>query len=423
MFCSYLGSKSVGSDSLAPLACTKSVASLLPDEILLKIFSHLTTEELGKSVIPVCNRWRDVGYDPVLWQHVVLHRDELDRRESVLTLLRRCPSLQSLTIEKSASASPPDVSDIISVVSQICPQLSKLRASHRPTLSTSLLTQLVDNCPDLRIVDLSHFIDPNISINPLFLSPLTFLKKLEYLDIGHTRFISGSLLVHQIAQNCKSLEKLNIAGYLMEDSTYRILTMKIAARIKSLAISPSINTKTFSFITHCVALEDLFLKVGYHATTCEQQLSSLRSLRNLRVLRLQFVDHKHDREISQLFREPSFASLETIELSGYHDDISDHLLNLISSTMPNLKNLTLNSLIRVTDIGLSRVLQQCRKLERLVLIDMDSIAGICVEKQTRFLSSLKYLQITCCPRFTSLFANQLRMKKALKNLSITWESC
>ena len=48
----------------------------LPDEILLKIFSHFGPEALAFSICEVCQRWKDVAEDVALWKSLSYHCGE-----------------------------------------------------------------------------------------------------------------------------------------------------------------------------------------------------------------------------------------------------------------------------------------------------------------------------------------------------------
>ncbi|KAF2366181.1 F-box domain [Trinorchestia longiramus] len=412
-----------GKNLETPQLASMGVISAFPDELLLKIFQYLNTEQLGTSVLPVCRRWRDVGRDPILWKEIILKRDETNCRKSVVSLIRTCPELRVLRITESSNSSPPDVCDIVKAVATHCPRILELSFPHRPAVCKSTLQLLAANCPDLETIDFSNFISSAVVVDPNFLLPLVKLKKLNRLNVGHTRFFFGDAFLRELAENYSSVEHLDVAGYLFQDDTYRYLLSKIAGRIKSLAISPSILTKGFRFIVQCRGLEELHLKVGFHATSCEQQLSCLQSLTNLRSLRLQFVDLSHHAGLCQLFREPAFAKLEVVELTGYHDNVSDCFMNLMSITMPFLRELTLSSLVLVTDAGLGRVLQRCHHLKKLTLVDMDGLRGTAFDKHCRVLQSLHTLHILRCPRITSQVINELKMKKFFKDVNIIWQPC
>ena len=43
--------------------------SIIPDSLLLEIFSYLDIRALGRSV-QVCTRWKRVAYDEILWQGI-----------------------------------------------------------------------------------------------------------------------------------------------------------------------------------------------------------------------------------------------------------------------------------------------------------------------------------------------------------------
>jgi hypothetical protein len=49
-------------------ACEPRTLNDLPEEILLKIFSHLGPEDLCLVIAKVCEKWNDLAKDVVLWK-------------------------------------------------------------------------------------------------------------------------------------------------------------------------------------------------------------------------------------------------------------------------------------------------------------------------------------------------------------------
>lgn len=341
----------------------------------------------------------------------------------MLATLHHSPLLRTLTIAENSLPDAPAMDDIISSVANNCPLLMELTAPHRPVVDSAVILQLETKCPLIEHINLQNFITKETVVDPLFLLPLMKLPKLRSLLVGHRRFFQGDTIVREIAERCRNVVKLDIRGFLIHDDTYRHLLSKMKRNLLSLAFSPSIWNKAFRFIIECSPLEELRLRIGYHATTCEQQLSCIRALKNLKVLKIQFVDLDHNTELSQLFREPTFANLEKIEITGYHDDVCDDFLNLVGFTMPCLKELTLRSLVLVTDVGLGKLMIRCHSLTSLRLVEMDSLTGSHLEKHARNLPHLENIEVIRCPRISSLVINQLRMKKKLKNVHIIWVPC
>jgi len=50
------------------IAREPSTLNELPDEILLKIFSHFVPEDLALIICKVCQRWKDIAEDVALWK-------------------------------------------------------------------------------------------------------------------------------------------------------------------------------------------------------------------------------------------------------------------------------------------------------------------------------------------------------------------
>jgi hypothetical protein len=66
----------------------------LPDEILLKIFSYLSTDDLVLSARNVCTRWRAVSEDDEMWFSLTYCPNTNDSREQIIFMLENMPALR-----------------------------------------------------------------------------------------------------------------------------------------------------------------------------------------------------------------------------------------------------------------------------------------------------------------------------------------
>jgi hypothetical protein len=73
------------------MACEPRTLNDLPDEILLKILSHLGPEDLSFNVTRVCKRWNRLAKDKILWKkhsYICYHSSDISRIAQV-----RCTAL------------------------------------------------------------------------------------------------------------------------------------------------------------------------------------------------------------------------------------------------------------------------------------------------------------------------------------------
>jgi hypothetical protein len=67
---------------------------VLPNEILLKIFSYLSMRDISLSVRNVCTRWRAVSEDDEIWKVQVYTPDDSTPEEEIVCMLKYMPALR-----------------------------------------------------------------------------------------------------------------------------------------------------------------------------------------------------------------------------------------------------------------------------------------------------------------------------------------
>ena len=82
----------------------------LPRELLLYIFRFLSHSQL-KTVLKVCNQWKEVGEDPILWKNfkLVVTGIEINIMPAILSL-KRFQCLQNLEVNGYSEKEKPELS-------------------------------------------------------------------------------------------------------------------------------------------------------------------------------------------------------------------------------------------------------------------------------------------------------------------------
>ena len=117
----------------------------LPRELLLHIFRFLSHSQL-KSVLRVCNQWREVGEDPILWKNfkLVVTGIEINIMPAILGIKRfRC--LQNLEVNGYSEKEKPELSGttlstiLASPVSQLTVKNCNLSQLSKENISSLVL--------------------------------------------------------------------------------------------------------------------------------------------------------------------------------------------------------------------------------------------------------------------------------------------
>lgn len=130
----------------------------LPDTLILKIFSFLSSNELCVSA-RVCRRWYFLVWEPQLWTSVTLSggRIQVDRGLKTLfrLLCRDSPTL-CLTVERIHLNGCTKLSDKgLSTVALKCPELKVLELRGCAGVTSRGVTDIVSRCHSLERLDLT----------------------------------------------------------------------------------------------------------------------------------------------------------------------------------------------------------------------------------------------------------------------------
>ena len=181
----------------------------LPDDILLKIFLHFDIEDLMR-MSRVCQQWRRVSLDPILWQGIDLSSCFYARirDRSVICLVSRVTSSAITHIDLSG----PGCSRITNVslfhIARQCHKLRKLYINNRNRITSTGIEMIARCCPYMEVLGMSKC---PLILNKGLGSVLRRSKLLRELDISGCLWVTDAVLV-EIGQICRCLMYLSIEG-------------------------------------------------------------------------------------------------------------------------------------------------------------------------------------------------------------------
>lgn len=195
----------------------------LPIELVLKIFSYFSADELCRNIAPVCHRWRRYAHDPVLWQRVklTLEAEIFGHDDSLRMLFSRATMLKHLT-----------------VVIRSCGRLtldclSCIFSSRDPALLTGLklicfesvdllcLKSIVQLFSSLNSLSIS-----GCALNEDIIEAIGQLSNVNALDISHCTHITEDGII-ALVKGIRSLHSLNIDGIILITDRYKMAFLNI----------------------------------------------------------------------------------------------------------------------------------------------------------------------------------------------------
>ncbi|KAH8692787.1 putative ubiquitin ligase complex F-box protein GRR1 [Talaromyces proteolyticus] len=361
----------------------------LPPEILISIFSKLSSPVDMLNCILVCQKWAAncVG---ILW-----HRPSCNRFEnlrSVVTSVGKQDSYfpySDLIKRLNLSALTDKVSDGTVLPFTHCKRIERL------TLT---------NCSKLTDKGVSDLVEGN--------------RHLQALDVSELRSLTDHTLF-TVAKNCPRLQGLNITSCSkISDESLVVVSesCKHLKRLKLNGVTQVTDRSILSFAENCPSI----LEIDLHA--CRQVRSPsvtalLSTLRNLRELRLPYCTEIDSSAFLKLPRQPLFESLRILDLTAC-ENVGDDAVERIIDSAHRLRNLVLAKCKYITDRA---VLAICKLGKNLHYVHLGHCANITDEAVTQLVKScnrIRYIDLACCNNLTDRSVQQLATLPKLKRIGL-----
>ncbi|KAK2719325.1 F-box/LRR-repeat protein 7-like isoform X1 [Artemia franciscana] len=360
----------------------------LPDDVVLKIFSNMSSTQLC-NMARVNRRFYALAWEPQLWTRINLSGEQLNADKALKTLTRilgRASPPFCPTIEKVALNGCSRLTDRgLHVLARRCPELKHLEIKGSALVTNSGIFELVSKCLNLVHLDVtgcsqitcidgapSHSNLPSTSrglglhSDPShYPRPQLFLQ-IQYLDLTDCLGLQDAgLLV--VVRNCTQLQCLylrrcvhitdagikNVVSYcqgLREFSVSDCLQITDRGLFELAKLGPSLR---YLSIAKCDQVTDAGLK--HIARHCYK----------LRYLNMRGCETVTDSSLEALAR--SCSRLRALDIGKC--DITDAGLRHLAENCPNLKKLSVKSCELVSDTGVQAIAYYCRGLQQLNIQD------------------------------------------------------
>jgi len=424
---------------------------LLPDEIVLYIFSSLNQYDLRNAAL-VCKRWFHVSRD-IFMKEIVIDIVEEDRQkdryrdrrgksriwglkmefERIKGILSRATMLKNLTIHNVSENISEHIMENVSTLLQVVAQssgskLEKLEMSFGDTIIFNLTEEctslLEKNCTNLK----SLIIESNYgSSYDDAISTLTNIKSLENirLSFGFSPSVLPKHIIN-IAENCSSLQKIDLHRIkLLNDDCVDTLIRLRKGTLKVLKLKGyHLTDNAFSNLSDCVRLEEFELylwsnteKIGSQVLT---EISKLTTLKKL----IYSMDPQSplatlgdlSNDFIAMFNTNNLSSLTHLDFSGCIDFDDEGLISAVQ-VCQGLRKLVVDWCKDLTDEGVLFMMSKCKQLRSLscqYLGLTDKILDNILQK----LPKLMYLFLMGCPNISQHIRNRLNQaNKADEGLS------
>ncbi|XP_034987633.1 F-box/LRR-repeat protein 14-like [Zootoca vivipara] len=405
--------------------------SLLPPELLIKIFEYLDDEDQVQ-VSQVCRDWRAAAYQVLWWRaEAPVSLCQLRADPSLLASLaawgiRRvrivmtpCVTLGSVT---HASCTPETYSELCRALRAGLPSLRALNMTGCPSLTKRSLAQIGKHLKGLE--ELVLFGCRQVSDAGLLLlaNRLRHLKKLTLdhcclvtnVGVGHLAGItaSGCLQLECLSlENCDRLSDVAVHYVAQGLPRLRYLSVRFCGGIRDGALVPlsrltRLRTLNLSF---CQRITDVGVGhiAGITADGClELEELDLAGCGQLSDLAVRYVAQGLPRLVHLSLR--------------FCGGIGDGAL-LSMSLLSRLKSLNLSFCQRISDVGIGHLAgitsRGCLELEQLNLDECERLTNLTCRYLAQGLSCLRHLKLCCCEKIRDealLFLSGMRSLRILE---------
>ncbi|XP_069675542.1 F-box and leucine-rich repeat protein 13-like isoform X3 [Periplaneta americana] len=432
----------------------------LPDELLIKIFSHISMEDLTMSVQHVSSHWKHVSQDDALWKDKVFGPGRDMDDEEIARRLKNMPSLKAFCPKRGMN-----IRNIVKILCRYCKDIQHLELRFQ-TLSSITLRNIVETFPN--IVNLM-FQFPKEPHDQLEIAKLVgqFQNLTTLTLLGINTLAEGILLA--IADGCCSLQDLSTGPCVFPESEIRYLFKKRGHQLVSLSLGCYISTLGHELLCECTNLKYLNYE-HYNDDLPATYMNHLSRLLKLEELTLSYFYGDQSRNIPEIFHKQSLPNLVKLSLffcddlgepeligifthclqilsfymRGYNDpgDSFKYIFNLkqlehldicgihlldksvgyISAGCENLKHLYVGSCSELTDMSAKYIGDGCKHLISLDVACCPKLTDSSVEYVCTGCPKLKFLDISDCPLMTEAMIQSAVKCKTLTVLHTKFNS-
>jgi F-box and leucine-rich repeat protein 4 len=301
---------------------TPASFSLLPFEILFKVFSFLDLRSLYRCS-HVCKTFQSIACDPLLYLEVNL-KFYWHLADSILinSITKRCSLVQKVDFSSCGLFGSITSKDFESFIEANGRTITGLRLNSAYFLRTSCLEAISSTCKNLSELQIQNY--SNMTPERDFQS-LTSLSSLTVLNLSRTGINQADLA--QILKNNQNLQKLNLAfpnfDIVMDEICQIISTHNKGIRSANFWKSCHFSNIGLRALSNCVHLEDLDL--GW---TMKEELNISEPLklltqncRNLKKLVLSAIRSINEMDLDNISNCMSLEQLDLCGVTGVSTDM------------------------------------------------------------------------------------------------------
>ncbi|KAK7794506.1 hypothetical protein R5R35_004723 [Gryllus longicercus] len=338
--------------------------NVLPDEMILKIFSYLDIRDICFSVCAVCKRWNSLTYERTLWKSIKFICSNNMPLHCIENVLRHAPLLQAIELQWRT-----DVEIIIKELISNCEDILLVNMVCCGKVKGETIDSLFQCYPFLEHLSL----DKCWTVEDGCYDVIHKFTNLKSMNISHSRHFSGSML-QQVVNCCPSLVHINIdyiRGISDNDLLY-LIELKKHDLLTLILFGESLTDASICSLEKCKRLKKLHLSRCHLMTN--KGLKSIGRLTHLRSLKLRFGINLKPKDLLTFLFSKAVSELEYLCLSR-SESFTDEAATAVAENCKKLIQLDVVHCPNLTEAGRQILLTNCEQLKRLNFSESSLIAS------------------------------------------------
>jgi len=326
----------------------------LPNEILLKIFAYLGSEDVCLAVAKVCERWNYITRDVTLWKNLIFICNKNMSIGYITYLISEMPLVKSVKLQWRT-----DVDLIFQQLCYRCEDIRRLELVCCGQIRETWMQLLADRFPHLEVFSLRKC----WAIEPNCFNFICKFPNLRQLNVSHSRTLDGPLL-RQIVDSCRFLQHINvdyIRGLSDEDVIY-LLESKKSNLLSLVLYGECLTDLTYCCMEKCSTLHTLHLSSCLLMT--DKGLRSITKLNSLKSFKLRLARNVSTEALNSFLLSDTASRLEYLILSRL-PNMNDLSARSVSTNCIHVRYLELVYCPNVTDRSREYIVSGCKQLKVL----------------------------------------------------------
>ncbi|XP_033607397.1 uncharacterized protein LOC117282320 [Cryptotermes secundus] len=372
---------------------------MIPNEVLLKIFSYLTIDDLCLSVRDVCIRWRRASQANEIWKNLCFSPKRSASQEEIASRLRHMQNLRIFEYYGTCN--------VIGTLSEYCTRITVLRVSKIETPS-ALLKITMERLTALRELGILISLNKEGCELTHIIGQSRTLDSLALYSSG-TRSVTEGLL-KPIADGCPNLNNLALKcggdNYSDEEICYLLECKK--RQLDAYEHWGRVFPDFFVAINECTNLEKLVF-VSVENDSPFDQIPPITKLRKLTKLVFTCCKFPVVKKIPLTLFPEVFSQLSYIGLPLTLGNINA-LMNKILPKSPSLTHLTLEGNSQLHCKGFKNI-RSCKNLACLDVSYCSAFGKEAMKCVAEGCPQLQHLNVSSIPIPQKMFRQILKCTK------------